>query len=504
MSLRIKEPFMLKIRWSHGQKGRETGARHVEYIGTRPGVALDESREAEQGFDAEVHTRYMHERPGSRGLFGPDPEHRPDLEATMSELRHSTGPSWRLILSLREDDAQTLGVVGLTAWQDLVRRVMPSYAKALGVKEADLRWAAAHHPEPGHPHAHVVVWLRDGAETRRGALDREELRDARRGVAQEVYGPLRAELAAAKTAERDALITAGRANIQAAREGLHRADARMRAAEPQAAPLAPRFRDPQLAELGARIAALADRMPGHGRAALAYLPPEVRAEAQAIADWALKQPQLAESLRKYTEASRDLAALYTGQRAGQQAAADRADADLRDRVAQGVVKAAASIQGERERMLLRGMDPARAVAHVAGVTLDDADARRLADLLRRVEVGKDDRGRLVAQGAVAHQAVDTLMARAPQGTSRTRVEREVATQARRLQGAEAQDRQWAARGAAQSVLHAAHSTVHREYAKSQAKAELAQAREVQRIEEQAKESVVEGRPRRRRDHGLER
>ena len=96
----IREPFVLKIRWSHGQQGREVGARHAQYIATRPGVALDDNREAEQGFNPEVHTKYMTERPGSRGLFGPDPEHRPDLEATMAELRSTTGPSWRLILSL--------------------------------------------------------------------------------------------------------------------------------------------------------------------------------------------------------------------------------------------------------------------------------------------------------------------------------------------------------------------------------------------------------------------
>lgn len=503
--MKLKEPFVLKMRWAHGKKGREVGARHAQYIATRPGVALEETRELEEGFNAEVHTRYMTERPGSRGLFGPDPDHRPDLEATMAELRHSTGPSWRLILSLREDDAQTLNYVGLPAWQDLVRRVMPIYARALGIAEADMRWAAAHHPEPGHPHAHVVVWLRDGAETRRGALDREELRDVRRGVAQEIYGPMRAELAAAKTAERDSLIKAGRANVQAARDGLRlrRAEAHMRAVDPEAAPLAPRFRDGQLAALGDRLQALAQKMPGHGRAALAYQPPEVRAEARAIADWALTQPQLASALRKYTEAVEGLTHLYTGQAAGMEAATDRAMSDLRDRVAQAVVQQAASIQAERERMLLRSMDPARAVAHVAGVTLNDAEARRIADLLRQVKVGKDDRGRLTAQGSTARQAVDSLLARAPAGTSRTRVEREVATQAKRLQSAEAQDRQWAARAGAQGVLRTAHNVLHREYARSQAKAELAQAKEVQRIEEQGREAVQEGRSR-RRDHGLER
>ena len=117
---------------------------------------------------------------------------------------------------------------------------------------------------------------------------------------------------------------------------------------------------------------------------------------------------------------------------------------------------------------------------------------------------KDDKGRAVAQGPAAQRAVESLLARAPAGTSRTRVEREVATQAKRLQSAEAQDRQWAARAGAQSVLRTAHNVLHREYSRAKAKAELAQAREVQQIEEQGKEAVEEGRPRKRRDHGLER
>ena len=499
----LHEPFVLKIRWAHGKQGREVGARHAQYIATRPGVALEETREAEKGFNPEIHTKYMTERPGSRGLFGPDPEHRPDLEATMAELRSATGPSWRLILSLREDDAQALNYVGLPAWQDLVRRVMPTYARALGVAESDMRWVAAHHPEPGHPHAHVVVWLSPEAPARRGALSREELRDARRGVAREVYGPLRTELAAMKTAERDALIAAGRVNVQIARDGLRlrRLDAHMRGVDPEAAPLAPRFRESQLGALGERLQALADKMPGHGRAALAYLPESAKSQARAIADWALKQPQLAGSLRRYTESIHGLAALYTGQEQGQRQAVDRAISELRDRVAQAVVQQAASIQAEQERMELRAMDPARAVAHVAGVTLDDQEARDLADLLRQVQVQKDEKGRPVAQGLAVQQAVDAIMARAPAGTRRQRVEREVGVQARRLQCDEARDRQWAARGAAQRVLGAAHSTLHREYARSQAKAELAQARETAKIEEQGQEAAAGERPRRQ---GMER
>ncbi len=504
--MKINEPYVVKIRWAiPGSRNAGQGsAANVQYIATRPGVALDRAHQEDADQQAD-HLRYMHERPRSLGLFGQDPEHRPDLDATMSELRATSSPTWRIIVSLREDDAQTLGVVGLPAWQDLTRRIMPGYARALGVRVEDLRWVAAHHPESGHPHVHVMAWVADGTQSRRAGLNREELRDVQRCIAKEIYGPMRAEIAAQKTAERDALVQAGRANIQEARDALRQAQARVRAVEPEAAPLAPRFREPQLDALGQRLSALADRMPGHGRAVLAYQPEDVREEARAIADWALQQPQLAEALRRYQGAARDLASLYTGQSPAQQAAADRADADLRDRVAQAAVKAAASIQGERERMILRSLAPAQAVAHVAGVTLDDAEARAIADLLRRVEIGKDDRGRPVAQGPAAQQTVDSLMARAPQGTSRSKVKREVGIQARRLQGAEAQDRQWAARAGAQGVLHAAHSTLHREYQRAQAKAELAQAKEVQRIEEQGKEALEEGRPRKRgHDHGMDR
>lgn len=478
--MKLQQPFVLKIKWGRGGKGsREVSARHVEYIATRPGVALDQTREIEEGFDPTIHTKYMAERPRSLGLFGADLEHRPDLEAAMSEVRRTTGPTWRLILSLREDDAQALSIVGLPAWQDLTRRVMPTYAKALGVAEGDMCWVAAHHPEPGHPHVHVVAWLKEGVN-RQALLSRQELRDVRRGVAKEMYGPLRAELMASKTAERDTLVAAGRGNIEAAR----RMDAYAQAVTPPAPDLAPRFRAPQLEALASRLHVLSTHVPGRGRMALAYMPEHVRDEARELADWVLGQPQMRRDLEGYLDAAASLTRLYAGQEAACTAARDRALSDLRDRVAQAVIREAASIQGERERMILRSMDPARAVAHVAGVTLSDEDATGFAALLRQVQVRDDGHGRLSITGTAAEAALATILQRTP-AANRRKVEREIGYQARRLAASEREDTQWAGRAAAQRALGAAHSTLQREYRRAEAKAELARLQAEDEIEWEA-------------------
>lgn len=102
--------------------------------------------------------------------------------AAMKEVGNRVGgPSWRLVLSLREDDARELGVSGLAAWQDLTRRCMAQFGQAAGIQPEHLCWVAAHHPEQGHPHVHAIAWLADGAPRRRGLLSSLELKEVRRG-----------------------------------------------------------------------------------------------------------------------------------------------------------------------------------------------------------------------------------------------------------------------------------------------------------------------------------
>ena len=327
---RLQAPVVFRLRWVGGPRAGARGGVHARYIATRSGVA----REAAAP-DPVVHARYLDERLGSTGLFGADPAAPPALSAVQAEVR--TRPwHWQAVLSLRSDDAGTLGVVTPDDWRDLARRIMPQMAALLGVAEGDLRWAAAMHRKAGHPHVHMLAWLREGVPDRRPLLTARELRAVRRVVARETYGPLRAEAVARKTAERDYLVAAGRLNLAA----LRRAGLEAQAEDPAGGRQPPRLPEADLRHLARSVAALAAVLPGHGRTALAYMPPDVKAQARAAADWVLARPALVPSLGAMESAVRDLTALYTTQTAAGDTAWRQARDDLRDRVAQAVLRAA--------------------------------------------------------------------------------------------------------------------------------------------------------------------
>ena len=75
--------------------------------------------------------------------------------------------SWRLVISLKESDTLALGYDTPEKWRDLTRRYMAEYARILGYDDKEIKWVAAHHREPGHPHVHVLAWVDDKAPKRK-------------------------------------------------------------------------------------------------------------------------------------------------------------------------------------------------------------------------------------------------------------------------------------------------------------------------------------------------
>ena len=346
----LRSPFILKLKWVAGPRSGQRASVHARYIATREGVA----RAEEDNPDPTVHARYLDERPGSTGLFGPDAARPPYLEAVQAEVSARTW-HWQAVISLREEDATALGLRAPPDWRDLARRVMPQFAMHAGLPEADLQWVGAVHRKAGQPHVHLLAWLADGAPRRQPRLQRTELRDIRRMIARELYGPMRAQLAAERTAERDLLVAAGRHNLSL----LRRVDLEAQAASPTGGALPPAFPRADLTELRHRIMALSAQVPNHGRLALAYMPPAIRDEARATADWILSRPALAEAVQGLREATRSLTALYATQPDTADAAWARAHADVRDRIAQAVLRAAAKRPARRHR---GGIRPERGLA----------------------------------------------------------------------------------------------------------------------------------------------
>lgn len=363
-----KSIVLVKIAYYRpGDRERSSNARHVEYIATKPEVDRgdelsyrvgDADYRPEPG-SAAAHVEYAAERPGSSGLFGPDPERPPDWREAARELARHDLPTWRLIVSLREDDAVRLGLTERRDWEAAVRRAMETVLRSMHLSPHHARWVAAYHAKQGHPHAHVVVWERPHEAARRlGLLEPGERKAVWRAFAKELFRDERNRLTAEKAAIRDAVRDLARGDVARAaelvREVRGRARLEVRALAGGTPGIPPTLREHQQEELARRLADLAQIMPGRGRAALAYMPEPVKTQAREIADWLLRQPGFVQSASRYADLAHQLAAHYSRKPEVLDKAAQNAYADLRDRVAQLAVKAAAMLdRAERQDRLAR-------------------------------------------------------------------------------------------------------------------------------------------------------
>jgi hypothetical protein len=211
------------------------------------------------------------------GLQQPAQErHRVRLAGPRLPERGTHDVGWIDVRQLQDAGQHRLTFQCESRWRDLARRVMPQFAVETGLGE-NLRWVAAMHQKVGkegihQPHIHVVAWVREGAHGRRPDLSRHELRNVRRAVAREVFGPLRAQLAAERTTARGTLVAAGRHNLAQMR----RLTLQSEAADPATGKLPPAFSHDDMRHLAGKVQALAPRMPGKGRVPWHTCPPRSR------------------------------------------------------------------------------------------------------------------------------------------------------------------------------------------------------------------------------------
>lgn len=117
---------------------------HVNYIATRPGVALD---------------KY-----GKHGLFGSVEGFTNNIDDLKKLKQHIYQKSkdktimYRGIISLKEEDALRLGYDNKEAWQEYLKNNVDIVSSQLGIKRENVQWVAAFHMDKGHPHVHFVLW----------------------------------------------------------------------------------------------------------------------------------------------------------------------------------------------------------------------------------------------------------------------------------------------------------------------------------------------------------
>ena len=393
-------PIVLRVHiYQPGGRGRHSMAAavaHSKYLRNprkEELVRQDESNRDRGLEEAAIHRRYMEERQGSEGLFGPVGAVL-DGPTIDRELAIHRGPVWRLIVSVAEDDVRQMGgrLLHRPAWEDAIRAALPKMAEEIGIPQADLRWAAAMHRKEGHPHVHILMWSVDPTK---GFLSKKGLDAARRAWAHELYAPERDRLGREKSALRQEITTQSRLL-------LGRTDA---------------------AELGQRLAAIAESLPGQGRLAYAYMPAPVKVRLDETAAWLLRQSELAVQAKRFGAIAAELASHYSTDPARHAAARKKAMQDLHQRLAGGVLRAAVGFD-ERLAWQQIGTDVWRATRGQGEADRSLTAAVQAA--ISRLAAHRGQRGDVMAEvrklleGPLQQQAQALLDRAARRGTEETR------------------------------------------------------------------------------------
>lgn len=262
--------------------------------------------------EAAIHARYMSERPGSRGLFGRDPDRPPDQEALFREIVQHKGPVWRFFVSVHEGDARAMGgaLMRRQTWEEACRALVPKMAAEMNIPVGQVRWAAAMHRKEGHPHIHLLVW---SAEPDKGFLNRKGLDRIKRAWVSQLYGPERTRLGTEKSELRAAISASFRDALTLSDKDT----------------------------LAAQLVRIAQALPGRGRVAYAYMPAELKQQIDATVEYLLStSPDLARMAARYGDIAAEMAGHYSYKPERRQAARENAAADLRQRLGSAVLRAA--------------------------------------------------------------------------------------------------------------------------------------------------------------------
>ena len=136
----------------------------------------------------ENYLSYIAERPrvvkeGTHGLFSDLGEHIV-LERIKNKINEHQGNVWTTIVSIKKEDAIRLGYDTLSSWQTLIRSKRNEMAKQLKIDPDNFEWYAAFHDESHHPHAHIVMFAKDG---RQGYLNEVSIDNLRSNFGREIF-----------------------------------------------------------------------------------------------------------------------------------------------------------------------------------------------------------------------------------------------------------------------------------------------------------------------------
>lgn len=148
---------------------------------------------------------------GTHGLFSDDGVSI-DLKDEVEKMREFRGNVFTVIMSLKREDAERVQMNSAELWRELIRSNINDVAKAHNILPQNLRWYAAYHNEPSHPHVHIMLYSTE--DDNKAFITKKGIEKIRRTFGTQIFAQDLKEIYDKQTAVRNKLNAESKYEIQ--------------------------------------------------------------------------------------------------------------------------------------------------------------------------------------------------------------------------------------------------------------------------------------------------
>lgn len=181
-------------------KRTQTVSNASDFIATALEQNLDKLGKRENYVDY-IASRPNVETLSAHGLFTSGDE-QIVLSQAAKEIASHEGNVWIPIISLRREDAMTVGYDNAERWKNMIEGYVPTIAESMKIPIDKFKWYASFHNESHHPHIHMICYSSD---TRYGYLNRDGIEKLKSGMVHEIFKEQLFEIYQQKNKNRDEL-----------------------------------------------------------------------------------------------------------------------------------------------------------------------------------------------------------------------------------------------------------------------------------------------------------
>ncbi|MCC8027695.1 MAG: relaxase MobL, partial [Clostridium sp.] len=297
----MHQKFVSKIRCEPPNKSgtAKWNRNYLHYIATRIGVDLS-LLNPNIGADNTTYLHYIDERPGSHGLFGNGNEEHRDIDELSKEMYKISKSQniYRAVFSLTEMDAKELGYTTKQKWSEFLNANMADVAEKFKIPVNELRWCAAFHNEPGHPHVHCMFWSSKN-KVQNSYIHSSRQTAVREMLSGRIFEDERKILVAQKEAFKSIALEAGRYITNNKTKNFENKQALDIPAE-------------QLSKISEDILNLVPKLPGQGRISYGFMPKETKEEIDKIVDTIINaHPDITSAFDNYMRSGAGISQTYS-------------------------------------------------------------------------------------------------------------------------------------------------------------------------------------------------